>query len=242
MHRFRVTFAKGLEVRYVSHLDLMRTWERILRRAAVRLAHSQGFNPRPRLVFAAPLPLGTTSEAEIVDVDVEDDLSAAGFGQRLRPALPPGIQVSSIVEVGLSQPAVMAQILSSDYLVTVQAPGPAAEAEARIAAFADSQTVPYERLRKGKSKPADMRPVVLDLRLDSLQAGMAILFMRLRMDREGMSVRPEEVVRALHPEWMVLKVHRTALALRPEAPGPAAPVAEEDRARERVPIGASHVA
>src|SRR5579862_1368863 len=93
MRRFRLTFSKGEPVRYISHLDLMRTWERTLRRAAVKLAHSQGFNPRPRLVFAAPLPVGVTSDAEIVDVVVEDDGSAAEFVRRLEPALAPGMAV-----------------------------------------------------------------------------------------------------------------------------------------------------
>src|SRR5579862_3363209 len=91
--RLRVRFTKGEEVRYISHLDLMRTWERILRRAGIKLAHSQGFNPRPRLVFAAPLSVGVTSDAEIVDVVVEDDGSAAEFVRRLEPALAPGMAV-----------------------------------------------------------------------------------------------------------------------------------------------------
>src|SRR5712692_11476874 len=99
MRRFRLTFSKGEPVRYISHLDLMRTWERILRRAGLKLAHSQGFNPRPRLVFAAPLSVGVTSEAEIVDVDLEEELVAEELVSRVRPALPPGIHVLSAHEV-----------------------------------------------------------------------------------------------------------------------------------------------
>src|SRR5437016_531202 len=120
MVRFRLTFSKGEEVRYISHLDLMRTWERILRRAGMKLAHSQGFNPRPRLVFAAPLAVGTTSDAEILDIVLDEDLPAADVLARVRAALPPGIAVASAVEVALDAPSVMAAVHSSDYLVEVE--------------------------------------------------------------------------------------------------------------------------
>src|SRR5438067_405339 len=149
MRRLRVTFSKGEEVRYISHLDLMRTWERIMRRAAMKLAHSQGFNPRPRMVFAAPLPVGVTSEAEIVDVVLEDDLPANEFLERVTAALPPGLKLASAVEVALESPSVMASILSSDYIVDLEATG---DVDQELARFLAMASVPYERLRKGAVK------------------------------------------------------------------------------------------
>ncbi|HLY66579.1 MAG TPA: TIGR03936 family radical SAM-associated protein [Chloroflexota bacterium] len=207
MRRFRLTFSKGEPVRYISHLDLMRTWERTLRRAAVKLAHSQGFNPRPRLVFAAPLPVGVTSDAEIVDVVVEDDGSAAEFVRRLEPALAPGMAVLAAREVPPEAPSVMASALSADYIVLLESP---LQPE-RLEAFLASASVPYERLRKGIAKPADIRPAVLDLWPE--EGGLGV---RLRLDVEGQTVRPEEVVRALDPAARVVRVHRTALQLKDE--------------------------
>ena len=209
MRRFRVTFSKGEAVRYISHLDLMRTWERLLRRARLKLAHSQGFNPRPRLVFAAPLPVATTSEAEIVDVTVEDELTAAEFSERLRPKLPPGIELLAIDEMPPEGRAVMASVASSDYLVELEGE---VELDGAITRFLASSSVPYQRTRKGKSKPADMRPAVLALWADGGTLGM-----RLRLDVEGLAGRPEEVVRALDPAWQARLVHRVALHLKQDA-------------------------
>ncbi|MGH2468589.1 MAG: TIGR03936 family radical SAM-associated protein, partial [Chloroflexota bacterium] len=90
MRRLRVIFSKGEEVRYISHLDTMRTWERIFRRAGVGLAYSHGFAPHPRLVFAAPLAVGITSTAEILDVYVEELAGLASLRERVAAALPPG--------------------------------------------------------------------------------------------------------------------------------------------------------
>ncbi|HLG71627.1 MAG TPA: TIGR03936 family radical SAM-associated protein [Chloroflexota bacterium] len=210
MRRYRLTFAKGEAVRYISHLDLMRTWERILRRARLKLAHTQGFNPRPRLVFAAPLPVAVTSDAEIVDVVLEDDLTPAELDERLHLSLCPGISVTSIDEVPLDAPAVMACVDSADYRVEVAGD----DLPGRVAAFLARESVPYERTRKGSTRQADMRASVLDVWVE----GDAAIGMRLRLGVEGAAVRPEEVVAAIDPSWVVKRVHRTGLHLRqPEA-------------------------
>ncbi|MBV8085015.1 MAG: DUF2344 domain-containing protein [Chloroflexi bacterium] len=205
MQRHRVTFEKGEPVRYVSHLDLMRTWERTLRRAGLHPAHTQGFNPRPRLVFAAPLPVGVTSTAELVDVIVEDELDAAEFRARVEPALPPGLVVTNVVEVALDTPPLMATIVSSDYVADLGEPITAAA----LKAFLDCEHVAYQRSRKAGTKQADMRPAVLDLWLAD---GGRKLGMRLRLDVEGLAVRPDEVLQALGLE--ARRVQRTALALK----------------------------
>jgi radical SAM-linked protein len=205
MRRHRVVFEKGEPVRYISHLDLMRTWERTLRRAGLRLAHTQGFNPRPRLIFAAPLPVGITSEAELVDVIVEDELDAEEFRARIEPALPPGLTPKAVEEVALTAQPLMASVLSADYVAELAVP----MEDAAIRGFLASETIPYERKRKGGVKQADMRAAILDL---WLEAGGRKVGMRLRLDVEGLAVRPDEVLGALGVEPG--RVHRTSLAVR----------------------------
>jgi radical SAM-linked protein len=195
MRRFRLTFSKGEPVRYISHLDLMRTWERILRRAGLKLAHSQGFNPRPRLVFAAPLSVGVTSDAEIVDVVVEDELTADEILARVRPALPPGIELRGAVETPLDAPAVMGNVLAADYVVDLAS---ATSLQDRLADLLARDSAPYERIRKGVSKQSDMRPAVLNLwapvplplqreRLGEGTPTTSSIGMSLRLDVEGAS-------------------------------------------------------
>jgi radical SAM-linked protein len=67
VHTYEARFARQQLIRYISHLDMTRAWERMLRRARLPLAYSEGFNPRPRLAFAAPLPVGVLSLADIVE-------------------------------------------------------------------------------------------------------------------------------------------------------------------------------
>lgn len=196
-------------MRYISHLDLMRTWERILRRAGVRLAHTEGFNPRPRLIFAAPLQVGVTSEAEIVDVIVEDEPSAEEFRERIEPSLAPGIDVLATAEVALNARPLMADVASADYRLTLAD----ALSPERLETFLASAEVAYERSRKGATKLANMRPAVLGLWLE----GERQLGMCLRLDLEGLAVRPEEVLRALDPGCGALRVHRTKLHLKQAA-------------------------
>ena len=79
MPRLRVRFGRGPEVKFISHLDVMRFWERAFRRARIPLAYSEGFSPHPRISLAAPLPVGVTSEAELMDVMVSRWISPQWF-------------------------------------------------------------------------------------------------------------------------------------------------------------------
>ena len=64
MQRLRIRFSRGEEIKYISHLDIMRMWERVLRRAELPLAYSEGFSHHPRISLAVPLAIGVTSDAE----------------------------------------------------------------------------------------------------------------------------------------------------------------------------------
>ena len=92
-----MTFAKGPALRYIGHLDLVRAWERALRRADLPVAWTQGFTPRIRLSFAAPLALGSVGEREVAEVFLNEDVDAAEFVARLGAQLPPGCTLTSAV-------------------------------------------------------------------------------------------------------------------------------------------------
>jgi radical SAM-linked protein len=70
MQRLRLKFGRGEDLKFLSHLDLMRLWERALRRAGLPLAYSEGFTPHPQIALAAPLLVGVTSDAELMDVSL----------------------------------------------------------------------------------------------------------------------------------------------------------------------------
>ncbi|MBC7261405.1 MAG: DUF2344 domain-containing protein, partial [Chloroflexi bacterium] len=120
MQRLRITFGKGEEIKYISHLDLMRAWERALRRARIPLAYSQGFNPRPRLFFASALPVGFTSRAEMLDVVLQQRMGLREFASRVREQLPAGLELKSLAEVPVALPALSAQVVAAGYEVVVE--------------------------------------------------------------------------------------------------------------------------
>jgi len=114
----RVRFKRGEEVKYISHLDLMKAFERALRRSKLPVAYSEGFNPHPRMVFGLPLSVGVTSDAEYADFEFSEDISARELIETLNPQLPSGLAVTDAVEkTGRSN--IMAEIARASYCVNV---------------------------------------------------------------------------------------------------------------------------
>jgi radical SAM-linked protein len=208
--RLRVTFAKGEEVKYISHLDLMRLWERALRRAEVPLLHSQGFNPRPKLSFAAPLAVGITGQREIVDVMLERPLAIKDFARAVHAQLPSGITLVEVEEVYATLPPLQAQVRGAEYLATV-APGEGRDQlEERIASLLASAHLP--RLRRGREY--DLRPLIEEVWLEKHEARQYVLGMRLRAGESGTG-RPDEVLDQLGLAEQVQSVTRTRLLFSP---------------------------
>ncbi len=209
--RIRITFAKNEAMRFTSHLDLHRTWERTFRRAGLPLAYTQGFNPHPRINLAAALPLGFTGSRELVDVHLEQELPLEEVAAALRQAAPPGIEVLQLEEVPPGQPALQKSLTASEYLLTFLDPLP--DLESRLQQLLDAPSLPRER--RGKSY--DLRPLIHSVApLEPDESGCQRLRLQLS-SREGATGRPEEVVHALGGDPLAARVHRSRLIFQPEA-------------------------
>jgi radical SAM-linked protein len=95
MLRTRLLFSKTGRAKYISHLDLMRTFQRVFLRANVKLRHSEGFNPHPYMNFALPLSVGIESVCELLDFDLADELDLAALPVQLNKTMPEGIEALS---------------------------------------------------------------------------------------------------------------------------------------------------
>lgn len=190
--RLRVTFSRGEALKYISHLDLARAWERALRRANVPLAYSQGYNPRPKITFAAALPVGVTGQREIMDLILNRQVMPLDLAQRLAPHLPPGLSVVEVAEVYYKLPSLQSQMRAADYRVEVAWAGEREALEARVADFLARERC----LRKRRGKSYDLRPLVESLRVDQTAAGGLALHMRLRLGSRG-TARHDELLDAL---------------------------------------------
>jgi radical SAM-linked protein len=196
VQRFRVWFRKGERVRYISHLDVLRSGERSLRRAGLPLSYSQGFTPHPKIAFASPLPLGFVSEAEIMDVSLDERVSPADFEARLAVESSPDLALLSIEEIALTAPPPQAALLWADY--TADVPGlDTAGAQAAARTFMARTEFPWTEERNQKSRSYDLRPAVALLSAQPLDGGTR-LSMRLQADQE-MTTRPEQVMAAVFP-------------------------------------------
>lgn len=196
VQRLRLDYVKGEPLRFVSHLDMLRLWERACRRARLPVAHTQGFNPRPRIALACPLPTGVTSRAEKVDLFLTLRLDPRDVLRRLNAVLPVGAEVFRVQEVALTEPALMSLTAVVDYEAAVAWQGSAADLDARLREWLAQPSVMRQRERKGRADEYDLRPLVEHLWVVGQSEGRFVVGMRLRSGPQGTG-RPDEVLKSL---------------------------------------------
>ncbi|HLF26062.1 MAG TPA: TIGR03936 family radical SAM-associated protein [Anaerolineae bacterium] len=206
--RLRITFARGENTRYVGHLDMVRTWERIIRRADLPIAYSEGFNPRPRLMFAAALPVGCTSDQEVLDVILSHPCDLAHVRAQLDRAAPAGIDVVDVAEAPYSAPALQTQTRAAEFVITPVEAAPVEQLRSRVQALLDAPSI--ERTRRDKTY--DLRPLLLDMWVENDAEGRARIGMKLKAEESGTG-RPDEAAAALGFDSALVKIHRRRLIL-----------------------------
>jgi radical SAM-linked protein len=207
LNRYRITFTRDKTIRFVGHLDLAKTWERVLRRADLPLAYSQGFHPLPKITFASALPVGCTSEAEVMDVVLAEQLDPLEVMRRLSLALPSGMTVTSVVEAPLQSPALQATLRWAEYLMTIETDETRDQVQSRLSALLAMPSLVRER--RGKSY--DLRPLVLSLSVESAQPSSIQVAVRLLADANAGTGRPDEVLAALGWADAPAHIHRRQL-------------------------------
>ena len=217
VQRLRVTFRKFGPTRFIGHLDIARTWERALNRAKIPMAYSQGFNKRPKMQFATATSLGMTSDCELVDLWLTEPLDPAVAHQQLMSRMAPGLEVTRVIEVPLKGAALQTLTRRSTYVATLPEEADAAVLEERVAALLAAETVVRRRVSKKKTKSYDLRPLIVDLRVDREQQGVLRLILELTLEQEATG-RSDEVLLELGLDPLDIPLHRTALVLAEEEP------------------------
>ncbi len=212
MQRLRIRFGRGTEVKFISHLDIMRFWERALRRAQVPLAYSEGFNPHPRISLAAPLPVGVTSEAELMDVVVSRWVSPQWFTDAVSQQLPSGFTILGAYPIASNLPPLQSLVRYSEYTVEAAAEKSAGDVESAISRLLSLEHLPWHHQRDTGQRSYDLRELIDDLWLISWCDQYCVIGMRLRCDSGG-SGRPEQVAAALGFAHQPQSIHRTKLIL-----------------------------
>lgn len=212
MYRYLIVFAKEGEFACLSHLDLQRTFIRALRRAGVPLVYSQGFNPQPRLSFAAPLAVGIESNREYLEVDLAAYMESAELERSLNCQLPPALAVQKVQPADPLAPALAAQVEAALYLASFSSYTP--ELDAAVQSLAGSAALEVERPGKDRQKKVNIRPFIYNLYLQNA-SGEGKLFMFLATGNRG-GARPSEIIDLLPCQAGPVKVRRLSVFI----PGP----------------------
>jgi radical SAM-linked protein len=209
----RLRFTKQGKVRFISHRDVARSFERAFRICELPLAFTLGFAPRPKVSFGLALSVGHESIAEYLDVELREAIDVDGLAAPLSEALPPGIDVTGTTALAPRAPALQEAVSLVEYEADVHVPG-----DAMLAAVVDralaSDALFVTRTRKGRESVDDIRPALREISIlapPANDSGDARLRLGLATNARG--ARPREVLDALSTDGITLtegRVTRTA--------------------------------
>lgn len=206
--RAMIRFGKQPRLRFISHLDLQRFFQRALNRTGLPIAWTQGFNPHPILSFGSALALGWTSEYEILDVKLSAPMGRRRTEDAMRAALPVDLPVLEVRMVDDCHPAPMAMVRASDYEITLSGETAAATLDA-AEEFLRRESVMAVRKTKSGEREVDIRPMALLLEHEG-----DVLSARLMLTEKD-TLKPDLLVRALAEiagaEVPEMRIHRRCL-------------------------------
>lgn len=234
--RLRMWFGKQEDMALISHLDLIRLFDRAIRRAAIPITFTGGFHPGPRIAPAHALSLGTTSSGEIVDFDLTEPMELEEFRRKLSDQLPATLPIYRLETIPVESPAAAQLLDQAEYLLIVQclspedAPRPAQEVWQswidRI--LATSEILVEHTTKSGKLQQVNLRDRLVEIQLLStsqmpefmqtanLPPGIGLRY-RGSCRNDGTLLRPEHVIQMLElvsqKEFQLLWIHRQQLLL-----------------------------
>jgi radical SAM-linked protein len=198
-HPVRLRFAKRGKVRFVSHRDVARAFERAFRISELPLAFTLGFSPRPKVSFGLALSVGHESVAEYLDVELREPADPVVLPDELSSSLPEGIAVDGAALLVPRAPALQEAVTLVEYRVTVVDVGgrplPAETLEPAVERALACPELLVTRTRKGRESTDDIRPAIRTIEIGRDGEGSAALELALSTNTRG--ARPREVIDAV---------------------------------------------
>ncbi len=250
MIRFRVRFDKHGKIRFTSHRDMARIWERAIRKVGLPVAYTEGFTPRPRISFGLALPTGYASDGEYLDIVMDEsavgaDGAVSGTGvasetsidliqmkEQLSRALPVGMNVQAIEMIAGRTGSLQEEVVICTWRFEIRELGDI-EARGAVADVLAADRLMVTRQRKGRETTEDIRPAVLSLAVKG--EGETGVELEAELAAKPRLVRPSELMAFLAPDHELGPVTRTHQwieqggAPREPIPGPATPAPRAQR-------------
>jgi radical SAM family uncharacterized protein/radical SAM-linked protein len=219
--RIRVWFGKHGTMSLLSHLDLIRLFDRAIRRAAIPISFTGGFHPGPRIAIANALALGATSDGEIVDFELKTEMELAEFKTKLTAQLPPEIPIDNVEEIDLKSPSATQILEQAAYLITVSTTEDSNPENWQqwIDGIKNSEEILWEKTTKrGKKQQVNLCDRLFALELDRILPDRSVVLRYLGSCRnDGTKISPENIIYMLEKttnrEFELLHIHRQKLIL-----------------------------
>jgi radical SAM family uncharacterized protein/radical SAM-linked protein len=220
--KIRMWFGKIAEMSLISHLDLVRLFDRAIRRAALPISFTGGYHPGPKISIANALSLGITSNGEIVDFELTQDMDVEEFRARLEAQLPDNVPIYRVEEVDLKSLNASRLMDRAEYLITVQTAADVANITISWQQWIDeinhTPEILWEKFTKsGNKKQINLRDRLFSLSLESAQANQAVIRFTGSCRNDGTNLSPDNLVYMLEQiskvEMQLLHVHRQQLIL-----------------------------
>jgi radical SAM-linked protein len=200
----RLRFAKRGRIRFISHRDVARAFERALRVVKLPVSFTRGFSPRPKVSFGLALTLGYESDAEYLDVELVEPVEVESVIDPLSSALPPGLDVTGAGELRDRAPALQAAVTTVCYRIELDgSTSEPSELAGIVHRAMGSSSLLVARKRKGLEVTDDIRPAIRSLDVTGHET------LELEVNTQPRGVRPGEVISALGADLSVQSVLRT---------------------------------
>jgi radical SAM-linked protein len=196
MARYIAKFNKGYEVKFISHLDLMRCVQRAIRRAEIPISYSKGFNPHAEISFASPLSVGTWSIGEYIDFNLDCSISQESVMDKINNELPGGIKLNQVREVDDKFPSLMSIVEAASYEVTIVNVDGGNSTKDFLDDFMKMAKIEVIKVGKKGEKTIDIRPMIRNIRLESWNEDIVIISTLVDTGSKS-NLNPELIIQAI---------------------------------------------
>ncbi len=211
----RFKFSRGQELKYIAHLDVLRAFERAIKRAKIPVAYTQGFNPRQKLVFGLPMSIGLTGESEFADIELSEDMEPEDFITQLNKGLPEGLKVEEAVPLTIRD-NIMNQITAARYEIVFEVKEPRSHFEMDTIIYNLLKEEEISVIKKGKKgpRPVNIRPLIYSMSANKIEGNKFRLEAFLSAGAEN-NLRADLLIQAFSGETKlgvkIVSMHRKAL-------------------------------
>lgn len=195
MSKLRLLFIKEAQAAYISHLDLMRTFQRCFPRTELEIKHTQGYHPHPIISIVLPLPVGQSSECELLDFEVTQQSDGSGIAEKLNTGMPAGIRVLECYEV--TRPVRELYALQADVTLEYDNGVPAGAAEAIHGLLHRESLIIEKRTKRKELAEVDIAPMILDA---VVTEGENALYIDLKVQAQNPGLNPQLIEKAIARE------------------------------------------